>query len=322
LPIGKTVAGRRIVQLLNPLAPSVSSDRVSAFAGGVGRDVGMSFLDRIRECDNVPTFERYLPFTVSGTRVGWVHHDFLPRLDRFDEVFVTSDAGITLAPHFDCYETRTRAVDGPLRALNDEGCFTGWRDEAYPVGTGFHHPPLFEMERTAVPRFGVPAYGVHIHGYVRDGDEILMWIGKRAEDKPTYPGKLDQMVAGGQPVGLGLMENVIKEAGEEAAIPPKIAATARPAGAISYTHESDDGMKPDVMFIYDLELPRDFEPRNTDGETAEFRLLPAAEVMEITAETTDFKFNCAVANIDFFVRHGMLTPDDPDYVDITRGLHR
>ncbi|MBT5047613.1 MAG: DUF4743 domain-containing protein [Rhodospirillaceae bacterium] len=282
----------------------------------------MSFLDRIEECDNAVAGDAYLPFTVAGTRVGWVHRDFAPQLDRFPDVFTRTGEGIGLSPNFTDYGARTAAVDAPLQVLDGEGYFAGWRDEAYPVGTGFHHTPLFEMERTAVPRFGVPAYGVHIHGFVRHGDDILLWIGKRAEDKPTYPGKLDQMVAGGQPVGLGLMENVIKEAGEEAAIPPDIAATAKPVGAISYTHESEDGMKPDVMFVYDLELPRDFEPRNTDGETAEFRLLPASEVMEITAQTTDFKFNCAVANIDFFIRHGLLTPDDPDYVEITRGLHR
>ena len=101
-----------------------------------------------------------------------------------------------------------------------------------------------------------------------------------------------------QPVGIGLMDNVIKEAGEEAAVPPGLAATARPVGAISYCHESDDGLKPDVMFVYDLELSRDFVPRNTEGEIAEFCLLPAAEVMEITAETQDFKFNCAVARAE------------------------
>lgn len=282
----------------------------------------MSFLDRIRDCDNAGALADYLPFAVADTRIGWVHRNFAPQLERFDDVFERTDEGIALSPGLDSYAARTEAVDGPLRTLDREGHFAGWRDESYPVGTGFHHQPFFEMERTAVPRFGVPAYGVHIHGYVREGDDILLWIGKRAMDKPTYPGKLDQMVAGGQPVGLGLMENVIKECGEEAAVPPDLAATARPAGAVSYTHESEDGMKPDVMFIYDLELPRDFVPRNTDGETAEFHLLPALEVMEITADTTDFKFNCAVANIDFFIRHGLLTPENPDYVDITRGLHQ
>lgn len=282
----------------------------------------MSFLDRIRECDNAGALDAYVPFCVAGVRVGRVHRDFAPRLDAFGDVFVRDGHDITLAPGLDEYATRTQAVDRVLRSLDKDGPFAGWRDEPYPVGTGFHDPPLFEMERTAVPRFGVPAYGVHIHGFVRDGAEIHMWVGKRADDKPTYPGKLDQMIAGGQPVGIGLMENVIKEAGEEAAVPPGLAATAKPVGAISYCHESDDGLKPDVMFVYDLELPRDFVPRNTDGEMAGFSLLSAREVMAITADTTDFKFNCAVANIDFFLRHGLLSPDDPDYVAITRGLHR
>ncbi len=282
----------------------------------------MSLLDRIRECDNASGTDRYLPFVVDGLRVGWVRREFARRLDAFAEAFVRAEMEVTLAPGLDDYRGRTEAVDAVLRALDAEGLFSGWRDEPYPVGTGFHRPALFEMERTAVPRFGVSAYGVHVHGFTRDGDEILMWIGKRAMDKPTYPGQLDQMIAGGQPVGIGLKENVIKEAQEEACVPPDLAATAKPVGAISYLREENDCLKPDTMFIYDLELPRDFVPRNTDGEMEEFRLLPAREVMEITAETTNFKFNCAVANIDFFVRHGLLTPDDPDYLDIVRGMHR
>jgi hypothetical protein len=41
---------------------------------------------------------------------------------------------------------------------------------------------------------------------------------------------LDNMVAGGQPLGIGLMENVIKECGEEAGIPEAIARRAIPIG--------------------------------------------------------------------------------------------
>jgi 8-oxo-dGTP pyrophosphatase MutT (NUDIX family) len=133
---------------------------------------------------------------------------------------------------------------------------------------------------------------------------------------------LDNFVAGGQPVGIGLMENVIKEAKEEAGVPPEIARRARPIGLVSYCQETPEGLKPDVLFDYDLELPPDFVPRNHDGEIAEFYLWPAEQVMEVTAETRDFKFNCNLVNIDFFVRHGLIPPDHPDYVDIVRGLHR
>jgi len=44
--------------------------------------------------------------------------------------------------------------------------------------------------------------------------------------------------------------------------------------------------------------------------------------MSITSDTTAFKFNCAAVNIDFFIRHGILHPEHPDYIEIQRGLHR
>ena len=138
----------------------------------------------------------------------------------------------------------------------------------------------------------------------------------------TYPGMLDNMVAGGQPVGLGLLQNVIKESAEEAAVPADISSLAKPVGAISYQHEDDNCLKPDTMFVFDMELPKDFIPTNTDGELAGFKLLPVREVMEITADTAEFKFNCAAVNVDFFVRHGILGPEDPDYIEIQRGLHQ
>ncbi len=114
---------------------------------------------------------------------------------------------------------------------------------------------------------------------------------------------------------------MIKEAGEEAGVPPELAARAVPVGTISYCHEMPDGLKPDVQFAFDLELPSGFVPRNADGEIESFHLWPVERVMEVVRETTEFKFNCNLINIDFFIRHGLLAPDDADYLDIVRGLH-
>ncbi len=282
----------------------------------------MSLLDRIKVCNNGTEHSAYLPFQVGDARVGWIHREFSSAIKPFKNVFLVESDAIRLSDQLHDYKSRSAAVDTVLRALDDDDWFSGWRNEAYPVGTGFYKKPLLEMERTAVPRFGVSGYGVHINGFVRKGDDLHMWIARRADDKPTYPGMLDNFVAGGQPVGLGLIENVIKESAEEAAVPIEISRTAKPVGAISYQHEEDNCLKPDTMFVFDMELPSDFVPSNTDGELSEFRLLPAREVMAITADTADFKFNCAAVNIDFFIRHGILGPEDPDYIEIQRGLHR
>jgi hypothetical protein len=34
----------------------------------------------------------------------------------------------------------------------------------------------------------------------------------------------------------------------------------------------------------------------------------------------DFKFNCSLVVIDFLIRHGVITPADPDYFDLVTGL--
>jgi isopentenyldiphosphate isomerase len=150
-----------------------------------------------------------------------------------------------------------------------------------------------------------------------------MWVARRARDKPSYPGMLDNMVAGGQPIGLGLMENIVKECAEEADIPREIAARSRAVGAISYCHQFEDGVKPDQQFCYDLELPADFTPRNTDGEVESFELWPIEQVIATVRETFEFKFNCNLVIIDFLIRHGLIDADgEQDYMALSQGLRR
>src|SRR3546814_6062152 len=108
-----------------------------------------------------------------------------------------------------------------------------------------------------------------------------MWTGRRARDKHTYPGMLDNTVAGGQPLGLSLRENLVKECAEEAAIPPALAERAVAVSAISYRHMTEEGFKPDVQFCFDLELPPDFVPRNTDGEIESFQLRSEEQTSEL-----------------------------------------
>jgi hypothetical protein len=87
---------------------------------------------------------------------------------------------------------------GVLGQLRDEGSLTGWRGELYPVLTAFHAEPLALVERAAAPYFGIRAYGVHVNGYVETGRGEELWVATRSRSKPTWPGKLDHIVAGGQ----------------------------------------------------------------------------------------------------------------------------
>jgi len=279
----------------------------------------LSFSDRIAECSAFDP-ARYVPLRIDGAEMGLVQRGFAATLGRFADTFEVGDGAVRLHRRLAGFEARTKAVDGVLRALREEGMFPAWRDEAFPVGAGFAAPPAFVMERAAVPCLGARGYGVHLNGYVRDGERLLMWVARRALDRPMAPGKLDQIVAGGQPVGLTLRDNLVKECGEEAAIPPALAAAAVGVGAIAYCTERAEGLRRDVEFIYDLELPPDFRPVNADGEVASFELWPIERVAERVRDTDDFKFNCSLVVIDFLIRHGLIEPDHPEYEFLIRGL--
>ena len=281
----------------------------------------MSFLDRIDECNRWNP-DNFRWFVVDGCRVGRVRKALVPRLADFRDVFEIDDDAVIMRPRLDTFAARSSEIDRVVKALCEEGIVRGVRNELYAVTRSYGEPPFLQMERAAIPHFGVRAFGVHMNGYVRDDDGIHMWIGRRARGKHTYPGMLDNLVAGGQPIGIGLRENLIKECGEEAAIPREIADRAVAVGAITYCMEAPDGLKPDVQFCYDLELPLDFKPRNTDGEIEEFHLWPIARVADVVSETQEFKFNCNLVVIDFLIRHGIIPPDHPDYVAICQGLRR
>lgn len=281
----------------------------------------MAFIDRIAACNNA-TLSNFRPFYGRGARIGWIREDRIEALTAYPDVYSIAPRRVDLSLTLFDYETATAAVGNTLETLALDGMVPAWRDERYAVATVFGGPPLMSIERAACPFFGIRSWGVHMNGFVHKGEELHLWIAERAHDKPTYPGMLDNTVAGGQPEGLSLMENLIKECDEEASIPESLAEKAVSVGAISYRHETEAGLKPDEMFCYDLELPEDFTPVPKDGEVAAFHLMPAREVFEIVRDTERFKYNCAVALIHFFLRHGYITPDnEPDFEDLCAGLN-
>ena len=102
---------------------------------------------------------------------------------------------------------------------------------------------------------------------------------------------------------------MVKECWEEAGIPEALARAATPVGYVSYTSLQPEGLKPDVLFAYDLELPLDFVPQPQDGEVSEFMLWDLPRVAAVIAAGDEYKPNCGLVVVDFFVRHGLLTPD-------------
>ena len=95
---------------------------------------------------------------------------------------------------------------------------------------------------------------------------------------------------------------------------------ARPAGALSYAMEVPEGLRRDVLYVYDLPVPDDFRPVDQDGEHSSFSRVSAVEALRLVADTDDFKFNVNLVIIDFAIRHGILKPEHPDYLKLIGGL--
>jgi hypothetical protein len=279
----------------------------------------MSLLDRIRYCQRRDA-ARFRRFLVAGLPAGWVAHGLADRLRGIPNVFAVTDDAVRVADALDSFDSRSRAVGDAVLRLREEGWFPGWRNEAFAVATSFHALPLMQIERGAARAFGIRCYCVQLNGIVVQDDARHAWIARRSLTKPVGPGKLDQIVGGGVPVGVGLRDNLVKECAEEASIPAALARRARPVGAVSYLMREGDICDDEVLFNYDLVLPPDFTPVNTDGEVAGFELWPLARVKAALGDSDDFLFEVALSLIDFLVRHGVVGPSDPDYIDIVEGL--
>ena len=228
-----------------------------------------------------PTFrpERFVPLSLGGKRIGWVRPKLAARLAAWPGVFGLHSKEISLLD--------ATALTPVVDALAKEGFIPGWRNERYRVAD------LFDIERAAARPFGLTTQAVHLNGIVGE----RMWLARRSATKPIDPGMLDNLVGGGISVGFSVQATLVKEAWEEAGIPAALARKARAGGTISVLREVAEGVQSEIISIYDLELPEDFQPRNHDGEVSEFQLLAFAAV-----ERETLTYEAGLVARDYFDR--------------------
>ena len=309
-----------------------------------------SNLDLINECDNFPYFHSSskIYFAHVNTYYGLYVKDhpetelgyLLPSVVEVfrglsDWKIDDEERSLTLQTGSN-EEERTKAVAFTTQAMRATGHFEvlkGWRNELYPV-YGPNRELLFSMERAASALFGIVTYGVHMTAYtMKAGEsgekEMQIWVPRRAADKQTYGGMLDNTVAGGISTGESAFESLVREAQEEASLPEDIVRKdSRAVGTVTYFHIRDQRaggetrlLQPEVQYVYDLELAEDMIPKPSDDEVAGFELMSVLETNQALKDG-QFKPNCALVLLDFFIRQGILTPDEPGYIEIVARLHR
>ena len=225
-------------------------------------------------------------------------------------------------------------IRGTLERARDSKVFEvlkGWRNELYPIfGPTNPLEKIVSMERAGSALFGINSYGVHMTVYVQTEEGMKIWVPRRARNKQTYGGYLDNTVAGGLSTGEKPFECMIRESAEEASFSEDLVRSkAKACGTVSYVHIRDKRaggetglFQPECQYVYDMEVPADVIPKPHDNEVEEFYLWTVAEVQKALAEG-QIKPNCALVLLDFFVRHGILTAEnEPHYIEIVSRLHR
>lgn len=298
----------------------------------------MSLLEIVKKCDSAPysPLNDYYTFTAhEGTPLGYLTPLVVAELKKeTDTVSVDDDKKtVTILAQLDTCEKRSEAFEklgDKWRAQKLFDVLEGWRNEKYaiynPTGTVY-----FLMERAVTALFGVVTYGVHIVGFVpgQSAKDARIWVPKRALTKPTWPGYLDNTVAGGVGYPASLWETAVKECGEEAGlepsyVEPRLAST----GVVSYLYRATDDLsdelsviQPEVEYVMDLEMDEATVPAPADGEVESFELLSVERVLELIKEGK-FKPNTALITIDFLIRRGVIGVEQPGYVDILCHSHR
>ncbi len=313
-------------------------------------------LDRIKHNDRAGiAADNALPFLVGNstssntqTPMGLVLPQAANEFSKFPSYFSVTNEEVRLLDqsHWSVGQAsedwlvtkRSKALQEVLESIREKDsipALRGWRDEDFAVRESFHAPPKLIVERAAAVLFGVPAYGVFVNGYTCEDSSSTspthLWIGTRSPTKQTWPSRWDSLAAGGLAARMLPKQAMINECIEEAGIDPVcLEENLKAVSAISYTGFNDDGwgLKRDVLFCFDLQLPHDFVPCAVDGEMESFEKVPIETLLELLAEPickeddsdNRWKPNVGVVLIDFLLRHGFLDADDPHYLELIGAL--
>jgi 8-oxo-dGTP pyrophosphatase MutT (NUDIX family) len=163
-------------------------------------------------------------------------------------------------------------------ALRERKLCHVWRDELLAVRDE-DGQVLGAVERAATRVLGIATDAVHLAAVDEEGRH---WVQRRALDKPTDPGLWDTLVGGAIPASDTLAQALERETWEEAGLRLAQVRDLRHGGRVRTQRPSDvpHGYIVEWLDWYTCTLPAGVTPHNQDGEVAEFRCIPAAQVTE------------------------------------------
>ncbi|KAF9874926.1 NUDIX domain-containing protein [Colletotrichum karsti] len=296
-----------------------------------------SFLPLINKVDNVPLnfnfdslYKLLLPkdprphgFMLPSTveRLPWTSDFDIDHVERKVRLLDTT-AKDSKDPGKAATAAIQRVVDAAIDLSDKFPTLSGKHSEPFRV-LGANH--FVSIERFTAPLFGISSRGAHMTAYVNTAEGMKIWVPRRSAHLFTFPDLLDTTVAGGVKAEDSPFDCIVAEATEEASLPVEfVNKNARAVGAVTYVsmNETKGTFFPTVLYCYDLELPETIEPEPGDDEVSGFKLMTIAQINKAMLEG-QFKPNCVLVMLDFFIRHNIITSEnEEDYVEIVSRLRR
>ena len=231
-----------------------------------------------------------MQFFLDDLPIGQVEDRWSDLLVRVLPTAHRDHAVIRWQPGSDDPSDRSAQIQAAALVLRDHGVLSGWRDERYCCEQPVAEPclafgaELFQLERAAFRFFGLMSRAVHVNGLRADG---RVWCGRRAPHKAIDPGRLDSLAAGGLGAGEDILDCTRRELFEEAGVPPALSSALVARGAVRTRRAEPEGWHDEVLHVFDLLLPDDFEPANQDGEVSDSVLLALPALQARLGEFTE-----------------------------------
>ena len=233
-----------------------------------------SLCQRLEARAHVPPPADNVPVEIAGTVCGTARPEVAHALADAQIGFRLERDHLVLDEDGASFESRTTALNEAALLLRDHGLLRGWRNELLAVVAEGSRPPVARIERAACRALGLTTFAVHLNAWC--GDEL--WLARRAPHKAIDPGLWDSLVGGMVTANESERVALDREAFEEAGL----ALSRHQPQAHRRVHvwrPVPEGYQSEVIRVFDVELPRDVQPVNHDGEVDRIERRPLDAVL-------------------------------------------
>ncbi|KAK0711871.1 hypothetical protein B0H67DRAFT_685408 [Lasiosphaeris hirsuta] len=200
-----------------------------------------------------------------------------------------------------------------------------WANEELPIytSTGEH---VLDFDGCGVDMFGIVNYSVHMTGWVMTAEGIKIWVPRRAMDKMSFPGMLDNTVGGSLATREKAIDGIVRECEEEICLAPaytrsNIRACSTNSFQLTVTDLLEPACQHQVQYLYEIELGQDIVSKIGDGEVGELNLLSIEQLLA-AMRNDEVKLTCNMTYLALLVRHGYINAEnEPNLVEICSRLH-